>query len=105
MLKLRHTRNYSRILSNFIELLCFGASGSTVPKNVFLDFSTLSLVLNRDSAKTPDNVRLLKKAHFKARITAHFFQGRFTWYFQNIITGFFKFRIDILPFLNKGSMD
>ena len=33
--------------------------------------------------KTPDNVRLLKKAHFKTRTTAHFFQGRFTSYFQH----------------------
>ena len=34
--------------------------------------------------KTPDNVRLLKKAYFKTRITAHFFP----WYFQNIIIPF-----------------
>ena len=55
--------------------------------------------------KTPHNVRLLKKAHFKTRISAHFFQGRFTWYFQNIITPFLSQNLNILPFLNKGSMN
>ena len=66
MRKLRHTHNYSKILPNFIELLCLKtivapfnpawltAPGSprmewTVPKNVFHDFDTLALVLNRDS--------------------------------------------------------
>ena len=46
MRKLRHMRNtveYYPTLSNSC------ASESTVPRNVFLDFDTLALVLNRDS--------------------------------------------------------
>ena len=45
--------------------------------------------------RTPDNVRLLKKADFKTKIIMHFSRGCFKWYFQNII----------IPFLFSGNLN
>ena len=62
-----------------------------------LDRKTLLLLINAFA---------FSKLFYCTRITAHFFQGRFTWYFQNVIIPFLSQNLNIFfPFLNKGRMN